>query len=72
MRLDKLLAHCGFGTRKEVKEIIKKGFVSVNDHVVKTDKTQVSPDKDEIKVDGEIVTYEDKVYYMLNLSLIHI
>ena len=66
MRLDKLLAHCGFGTRKEVKEIIKKGFVSVNDHVVKTDKTQVSPDKDEIKVDGEIVTYEDKVYYMLN------
>ena len=31
MRLDKLLAHSGFGTRKEVKELIKKGFVSVND-----------------------------------------
>ena len=24
MRLDKLLAHTGFGTRKEVKKIIKK------------------------------------------------
>lgn len=66
MRLDKLLAHCGFGTRKEVKEIIKKGFVSVNDCAVKTDKTQVNPNKDEVKVDGEVITYEDKVYYMLN------
>ena len=26
MRLDKLLAHSGFGTRKEVKDIIKKGY----------------------------------------------
>lgn len=66
MRLDKVLAHCGFGTRKEVKEIIKKGYVCVNDVVVKKDKTQVHPEKDIIKVDNEVVIYEEFVYYMLN------
>ena len=35
MRLDKLLAHSGFGTRKEVKDIIKKGYVKVNGSVIK-------------------------------------
>ncbi len=66
MRLDKLLAHCGYGTRKEVKDIIKKGFVSVNGKIEKKDKTQVDPDKDEVIVDGEVLHYEEYVYYMLN------
>ena len=30
MRLDKLLANYGIGTRKEVKSLIRKGFVKVN------------------------------------------
>lgn len=66
MRLDKLLAHCGYGTRKEVKDVIKKGHVSVNDIVIKKDKTQVEPTKDIVKVDGEVIVYEEYVYYMLN------
>ncbi len=66
MRLDKLLAHCGFGTRKEVKDYIKKGYVLVNNKVVKVDKTQVDPQEDVIEVDGEIIHYEEYVYYMLN------
>lgn len=66
MRLDKLLAHSGFGTRKEVKELIKKGYVQVNNKIIKSDKTQVDPQVDVIKVDDEVITYEEKVYYMLN------
>ncbi len=66
MRLDKLLAHCGFGTRKEVKNIIKKGYVSVNGKIEKKDKTHIDPNNDEIFVDGEQVIYEEFVYYMLN------
>ena len=66
MRLDKLLAHCGYGTRKEVKDIIKKGHVCVNDVVCKKDKTQVEPDVDVVSVDGEVLVYEEYVYYMLN------
>lgn len=66
MRLDKLLSHSGFGTRKEVKELIKKGYVIVNDKVVKKDKTHVDPQTDHIQVDGVDIQYEEFVYYMLN------
>ncbi|MFR7591438.1 MAG: pseudouridine synthase [Longibaculum sp.] len=66
MRLDKLLAHSGFGTRKEVKELIKQGYVSVNGETIKKDKTQVDPTFDDIQVDGEKIIYEEYVYYMLN------
>ena len=34
MRLDKLLAHYGIGTRKEVKNYIRKGFVTVNGSIM--------------------------------------
>ena len=34
MRLDKFLAHNGFGTRKDVKILVKKGMVTVNHDVV--------------------------------------
>lgn len=66
MRLDKLLSHSGFGTRKEVKDLIKKGYVTVNGEVVKKDKNHVDPNIDEVQVDGETIYYEEKVYYMLN------
>lgn len=66
MRLDKLLAHSGYGTRKEVKDIIKKGFVVVNGKVQKKDKTHVDPSFDEVFVDGQKLVYEEFVYYMLN------
>ena len=41
MRLDKLLAHAGYGTRKEVKQLIKEKRVRVNDSDMVLDKTQV-------------------------------
>ena len=66
MRLDKLLAHSGFGSRKNVKELIKKGYVCVNNQQIKSDKTQIYPSKDKIEVDGEKIIYEKYVYYMLN------
>ena len=66
MRLDKLLAHSGFGTRKEVKDFIKKGIVTVNGEIAEKDKTQVDPQTDEVCVNGEVITYEEFVYYMLN------
>lgn len=66
LRLDKLLAHSGFGTRKEVKEIIKQGVVSVNGAIVKKDKTQIDTSKDAVMVNKERIIYEEYVYYMLN------
>lgn len=66
MRIDKLLAHSGFGTRKEVKELIRKGIVSVNGEKIKKDKIHVDPMRDEIWVDDQKIIYEEHVYYMLN------
>jgi 16S rRNA pseudouridine516 synthase len=35
MRLDRCLANSGYGSRTEVKEIIRKGLVSINGEVVR-------------------------------------
>ena len=66
MRLDKFLANMGVGTRSEVKQLLKKGSVKVNQNIVKLPKLHVNPDSDEIMVNDEVVSYIDKVYIMLN------
>lgn len=66
MRIDKLLAHSGFGSRKQVKQIIKDQQVFINDKLVKTAKTLVDIEKDQVRVNDEIIYYKKNVYYMLN------
>lgn len=66
MRLDKYLADMDFGSRKEVKQFIKKGLVSVNGTVVKSDKFQVNENEDNVVFDGEPVVYQKYFYYLLN------
>ena len=66
MRLDKFLAHAGIGTRKEVKELIRKKRVSVNGVIQKKDDVKIDELKDEVCVDGEVIRYQQFVYYMLN------
>lgn len=66
MRLDKFLANMGVGTRSEVKQLLKKGAVKVNQNIVKLPKLRVNPNSDEIMVNDEVVSYIDKVYIMLN------
>ncbi|WP_112181682.1 MULTISPECIES: pseudouridine synthase [Paraliobacillus] len=66
MRIDKLLANMGYGSRKEVKQILKKGSVNQNDIVIKDGKKQVDPEKDTITVFGEQVIYKPFVYFMLH------
>lgn len=66
MRLDKMLAHSGYGTRKEVKEFIRKGFVMVNGEVIRDDDFKVDEVNDEVTIADESVNYEDKIYIMLN------
>ncbi len=66
MRLDKMLAHMNYGTRKEVKELIRKGFVMVNGEVITNDDYKVDEINDEVIIADELVDYKDKVYVMLN------
>ncbi|RKQ29686.1 pseudouridine synthase [Oceanobacillus halophilus] len=66
MRLDKLLANMGYGSRKDVKSLLKKKKVTVNDEVVKDGSTHVEPNKDIIKCNGNLVTYKKYIYLMMN------
>lgn len=66
MRLDKLLAHCGFGTRKEVKNILKTKVVTVNDVVICDGAFKVDEYNDDVVYDLIPIVYEKFVYLMLN------
>lgn len=65
VRLDKYLANMGVGSRKEVKEYIRKGLVAVNGQVETLAKRIVDTD-DEISLNNEIIGYQAYVYFMLN------
>ena len=66
LRLDKLLAHSGFGSRKDVKQLLKSARVTVNDKKASSGKIHVNPEQDQVYVDGEHVVYEEFVYFLLN------
>lgn len=66
MRLDKLLAHTGFGTRREVKALLKQKRVTVGDAIVKDSSLKVKLDEEIVKVDGEVIHYTAFIYLMLH------
>lgn len=66
MRLDKFLANMGVGTRTEVKQLLKKKQVTLNDNVETSPKKQLDPNIDVVKVNQTHIHYIDKVYLMLN------
>ncbi len=65
-RLDKVLGHMGCGTRRELKEYIKKGDVTVNGQVVRDSSLQIRPQHDEIMFRGKLVEYKQYIYLMMN------
>ncbi|MDV2886007.1 pseudouridine synthase [Alkalihalophilus pseudofirmus] len=66
MRLDKLLSNMGYGSRKEVKKVLKSGSVRINEKVIKDGSYKVDPDQSDVTVHGELVEYKPYVYLMLN------
>lgn len=66
MRIDKLLSNSGIGSRSEVKNIIKDKRVTINDVLVRSTSLEVNPDKDVVKVDGEVVSYKEFYYILMN------
>ena len=66
MRLDKFLCETGFGTRSQVKELLKKGQVTVNGVAAKKPEQKIDEHKDRITCQGKTASYEKYVYYMLH------
>ncbi len=66
MRLDKFLVACAVGSRTEVKNLLKAGRVTVNGKKEKSAKLQINEERAEIRFDGQVLDYEEFVYYMMN------
>lgn len=65
-RLDKILASQGTLSRRDVKEIIKKGRVTLNGTVVRDSAVKVDLNIDTVVIDGEQITLKKHIYIMMN------
>ncbi|MBE6048033.1 MAG: rRNA pseudouridine synthase [Clostridium sp.] len=65
-RLDKVISNLGYGSRKEVKALCKKGFVEVDGVVVKDSSISIDPEKSIISINGEELRYRKFIYLMMN------
>ncbi len=66
MRLDKFLGETGFGTRSEVKNLIKKGCVTLNGEIAKRPEQKVDESRDVIVCQGRTASYVKYEYLMLH------
>ncbi|MCM3179493.1 pseudouridine synthase [Cytobacillus horneckiae] len=66
MRIDKMLSNLGYGSRKEVKLLLKNGVVQLNGNIVKDAKQHVNPEEDTVVINGEPVEYKEFIYLMMN------
>ncbi len=66
-RLQKIIAHAGIASRRMAEKMISEGRISVNGKIVTELGTKVDIRKDEIRVDGKLISAEvSRVYLMLN------
>ncbi|MCQ2473894.1 MAG: rRNA pseudouridine synthase [Saccharofermentans sp.] len=65
MRLDRLLANSGLGTRSTVRDKISHGSVMVNGAVVKDSSFHVK-ETDSITIDGVEINCQTKLYYLFD------
>lgn len=66
IRLDKFLCDMEIGSRSQVKEMIKKGQVSVNGQIMKKAEHKFEQTTSEVKVNGNVIGYQKTYYYMLH------
>ena len=63
-RLQKYLSSCGVASRRKSEQLILEGRVSVNDVIIRELGFKVSS-KDRVMVDNELVTKDEKLYFLL-------
>ena len=66
MRLDKYLCDTGFGTRSQVKALLKKGQVQVNGETVRKPEHKVDESSARVVCCGKEALYRRFVYLMMN------
>ena len=64
-RLQKIIAHAGFASRREAESMIREGRVTVNGRVVTELGSKADAARDHIKVDGKLITRAETHRYIL-------
>ena len=65
-RIDKILAHEGFGSRKDIRKLLHNCEVCINRVRVTDAGKQLDPQRDIITIDGEVVDLHQNLYIMMN------
>ena len=65
-RLDKILASTGRWSRREVKELVRRGRVTVDGRIAASPEEKTDPEQADLRVDGEKILYARYTYVMLN------
>ena len=66
MRLDRFLSEIGIGTRKNIKQLIKAGRISVNGEIAKSSDMKIDEKTAVVTFDGKPLQYREYEYYMLH------
>lgn len=66
MRLDKALAHAGWGSRSEMRGAVRDGRVSVGGTALKKSEARVEPRTQEILLDGTGIDWREFYYIIMN------
>jgi len=66
-RLQKILSRAGVSSRRAAEKMIAEGRISVNGTVVVEPGTKADPGRDEIRLDGRLISLEtERIYLMLH------
>ena len=65
-RLDKILAHHGYGTRKDVKRLCHQGLVFLNGKITTDPSVKVDISRDTLVIDSKEIKLQHDLYIMLN------
>lgn len=65
-RIDKILSHNSFGSRKDIKKLLRTCEVLVNGKRIYDPGFQFSKERDTITIDGEEIDLHDNLYLMMN------
>ena len=66
IRLDKYLSNSGAGSRKDIKNYVKKGMISVDGKIVSDPGIRVDETSSDIRIDNIPIAYKKYIYIMMN------
>ncbi|MDX9692327.1 MAG: pseudouridine synthase [Acholeplasmataceae bacterium] len=62
MRIDKLLSQLKYGSRSDIKKMISRGLILVNEKAITDSSFQVDPTVEKIVVNQEVLFYKDSIH----------